>query len=387
MSQWGNNAPQQGWGQQGWGQPQNQGWQQSQGWAGQGNAGRGWPAPQQPSPQQHWNQQNRTQQNWGQPGFGQQSPWQQQSTWQQLPAKKKSNTGTVVGLSAIGILAVALVVVILTRVAGTQYANDDYEPAPATNNPAPLPQPDPGDTMEELTQTNALYAQQIATPIRCESEPVRPTQTSDAELEAWANEYTECLMRAWNPAFEDTEYELVRPRVTVYSDTIETPCNSGSPIGPSAFYCPANQEIYWSTGITEDVPAVDEPFAIDMVLAHEYAHNVQARALIGEAWREEAVSATQEEALLLSRRSETQADCMAGMTVSAMAESRDISVEEFNNIMLATQAVGSDAQTGDPSTSTTHPQAAIRDYWMRQGLNSADVSTCNTWTAPADQVR
>lgn len=392
MSQWGNtqqpgNGPQwgapgqpgaQGWGNPSWGNP---GWGQP-GWGQPGQQGWGvqsWGQPAQGQPGQ---------QGWGRPGaqgWGNPAP---QPGWNAPPPRRKRGAARVIGLGAVLLLTVVGAIMVFTWASGPQYANEDYEPEPASANPEPLPeQPSPAEFDTILTE-NELYAQHIATPVRCdEVAPVQPTQASDAELVRHFDNLTGCLMTIWEPAFTGTEYELVRPQANVYGDSVSTPCNSGEPMGPNALYCPANQEIYWSTELPAVVPAYDAPIVMDMVMSHEFAHGVQARSQIGQSWQSQAMDGSFEDYLLLSRRSEAQADCFAGMAIASMAQSRDISPDEFTGLIEATKAGGADATSGDPTIEASHPLGASRDYWMRQGLNTDSPGTCNTWTAPEQYVR
>lgn len=321
----------------------------------------------------------------GQNQFGQHQP--PGGAPQPRPPRRRGKMAPLFGLCALAVVAVIAIVVALDSLSGPEYANEGYVPAPATNNPEPLPEPAADATVEDLLENNSLYAQQAASPVRCEMEPIDPSTASDQELEAHIDQLNGCLMAIWEPAFAGTEYELVRPRANVYGESVVTPCNSGEAMGPNALYCPANQEVYWSTELSKHVPEYGQPMVIDMVMSHEFAHGVQARVNIGLAWQYEASQVTEREALTMSRRSEAQADCMAGMALSAMALSREVTDDEFNNIIAATKAGGADIGSGDPTVESTHPHADTRDYWMRQGLNSTGVGTCNTWTAPEEHVR
>ena len=115
------------------------------------------------------------------------------------------------GLCALAVVAITAIFVVLNSVSGPEYANEGYVPAPATNNPAPLPEPKLDDTVDELLENNSLYTQQVASPVRCEMEPIDAHAAEDHELEAHIDQLNGCLMAIWDPAFAGTEYELVRP--------------------------------------------------------------------------------------------------------------------------------------------------------------------------------
>ena len=50
-------------------------------------------------------------------------------------------------------------------------------------------------------------------------------------------------------------------------------------------------------------------------------------------------------------------------------------------------AVGDDTITGDPNVEGNHGLARSREFWGTIGLSTSEIGKCNTFTAPANQVR
>ena len=301
------------------------------------------------------------------------------------PPPRRRSLGPVIlaALIVVGVIMLGLIVYSLTSQSQPPFQNDDYvPPAPGTGSPLPrLAGTDP----EAILTSNSLYAQTVPRPVRCE--PSNPDldidAASDAEVTTYIDEIIACNMRVWNPPFEGTgEYELVRPVVNVYGDSVTTPCGGGRAMGPNASYCGANQEVYWSRVITRHLPALSAPHAVDMVMSHEFGHAIQARTVILQATGYSQQSLSRSEALELHRRLELQADCFAGLWVQSVAESMSYSSNDITNLIAAM------AQVGDrPGTEGDHGQSQSRTYWIQVGMSGDDVGRCNTYIAESDLVR
>jgi predicted metalloprotease len=353
------------------------------------------------NPQGPW-QQGPWQQGQWQQGQWQQGPWQQpswppaagqqpmQPAWGgaggQFPAPqppRRRGLGPVI-LAGLGVLGVIMLGLVAYSVfSGPDYQNEDYVPPPP-GNVKPFPDA-PVSEVENLVTRNSLYAQTVPRPVSCvlSNPDMDIDAASNAEVKAYIDELMACNMRVWDPPFQATgEYELVRPAVNVYGESVTTPCGGGEAMGPNAVYCSANQEVYWSRAITGFLPLLSEPHAVDMVMAHEFGHGIQARTLILQANAYSQRQVDRSEALEMNRRIELQADCFAGLWVQSVAESMDYSQAEIRNMIAAIE------QTGDePGTEGDHGQAASRGYWIQIGMSRADVGGCNTHIADGDVVR
>lgn len=268
------------------------------------------------------------------------------------------------------------------------FQNEDYE-VPAVDS-APPALPAPPKTFDEaypIVEDNALYRQSVASPVRCDTPDVT-AQARSTKLESELNDYMECQLRVWGPAIDAAGYTAVRPSVTVYRDQVVSACGTmRGEKAVNAFYCGGDQRVFYSTLLTDALPIASRPHVIELILAHEFGHAVQARTGIIVTGHLLAANATsEEESLEFQRRIETQADCLSGIFMRSVAESRGLSDGDFATFDQAWRQFGDDTATRSP-TPGNHGTGASRQRWGSQGLSTADVGQCNTFTAPAAQVR
>ncbi|MDO5500243.1 MAG: neutral zinc metallopeptidase [Propionibacteriaceae bacterium] len=312
-----------------------------------------------------------------------------------MPAPKPRRGAGPVILAALGVLALGMIgLIIYSLLGGPDYQNDDYQPPPP-GQVVPLPDIRV-DEVDAILSDNALYAQQLPVPIRCElrNPEIDVMTAEDGAVKDHIDDVMGCAMRVWDQPFRGTErFELVRPAVNIYHDTVVSPCGGGQRSGPNASYCAANQEVYFSRQLAAAHPGfaiIDERRALDVVMAHEFAHGMQARngALLAEGYKSRR--ADEQTALENSRRIELQADCYAGMYVQAIHESIDLDDAEMANMTQAMRAVGDDeiaGRPGDPAVVGNHGHAENRVYWFQIGLTSTEIGRCNTFTVAPEHVR
>ena len=266
------------------------------------------------------------------------------------------------------------------------YQNEDYQvPGPDTS-PPPIPQPETYEEAETLLTDNAFYAQAAPDPVRCDSEPINVRSASNSQLERHFDGLMECLVRVWEPPVVAAQWEIVRPTVTIYGSSITTKCGKAE---VNAFYCGADQQVYYSNQLDEAVPVVArDKWAADVVMAHEFGHALQARTAIlisSQALGQQAQDESTQ--LAFSRRLETQADCFSGMFMNSVAESLGVGASDEEGIRDVYTAVGDDTLSGDPDILGNHGLARSREYWGSAGLGTNDVGQCNTYTAQSRLVR
>lgn len=364
----------------------------SQGFPGQGqwSSGNPWgqPAPAWGAPHQFPGQQAQAQLP-----AGSQFPGQLPT---QFPSPKpRGRLGPII-LGALCVVALAMLgLVLYSLFGGPQYQNDEYEPPPAADVVPPLPDIKVAEVDAILT-ANPLYAQQLPVPVRCDlnNSDMDLTTASDDEVKAYINDVMGCTMRVWNPPFQATQrFELVRPVVNVYGESVTTPCGGGERDGPNASYCSANQQVYFSRALPQAHPnlaIVSQRRVIDGIMAHEFGHAMQGRNGTLLAFAYTARQQDRRSALELSRRVEVQADCFAGMYVQAVRQSIDLNETELNAIMDSMRLIGDDELAGkpnDPEVVGNHGHGQSRLYWFQTGLTTTDIGRCNTFTVPAEYVR
>jgi predicted metalloprotease len=266
------------------------------------------------------------------------------------------------------------------------YQNDNYQVPPPDANPPALPQPETYAEAQTLLTKNPFYSQSAPIPVRCDQDQINVDTASDAKLKTHFEELMACLVRVWEPPVTGAGDEIVRPTVTIYGDQITTKCGKA---GVNAFYCGADQQVYYSNKLDDAVPVVSSnEWAADVVLAHEFGHALQARTgiLISESALSQQ-SDDKETQLDYSRRLETQADCLSGMFIRATSQSLGIGQSDVNGILSVYNAVGDDTLTGKANVDGNHGLGRNRQYWGNTGLGTSAVGSCNTFTAKASLVR
>jgi hypothetical protein len=193
----------------------------------------------------------------------------------------------------------------------------------------------------------------------------------------------------WTQIFSQSGKHYQAPRLVLFTESVQSACGlSSSAIGP--FYCPADSQVYIDLGFFHDLDqrfGASGDFAQAYVIAHEVGHHVQNLLGISSQVHQRQQSVSQEEGNELSVRLELQADCFAGVwghhadRQRQMLESGD--VEEGLN---AAAAVGDDriqksAGRSVSPESWTHGSSEMRVRWFKQGFQSGQLSTCDTFRA------
>ncbi|GAB2589475.1 neutral zinc metallopeptidase [Microlunatus antarcticus] len=268
----------------------------------------------------------------------------------------------------------------------TAYQNDDYRVPAPDKNPPPIPVPDTYEQAEQVINSSPFYGQSVPAPVRCDAEPINVGTASDTQLQQHLDASMECLVRVWEPPVTGAGLIIVRPSVTIYGAKMTTKCGTS---GVNAFYCAADQQVYYSNRLDDELPIIaQDKWAADVVIAHEFGHALQARTGILISAKALGQNSNDEKTdLLYSRRLETQADCFSGMYIRSVSQSLGINQSDLAGIEDTYKAVGDDSVTGDSTVLGNHGLARSRVFWGDAGIGNAQISACNTFTAPANQVR
>jgi len=292
----------------------------------------------------------------------------------------------LLGLTGVTLIAlIGLAVVGLTaKPAEVQFANDQYQVPPADPHPPPLPAPKSLDEAKQWTTDNALYQQTTPAPVRCELQPFDVTTADHAQLKSHFETLMGCLVRVWQPPVTAAGFQIYRPTVTIYHTDISTACGSGDE-SHNAFYCGADQQVYWSDTLGPDLPPPSvNRFPGDEVLAHEFGHAVQGRTgLLLSEQLEAQQATTKSEALLFSRRTETQADCFAGVFLRSVSVSLGLTQNDVAVIQDTFAGFGDDRRNPNAAEGN-HGKGATRRYWVTKGLGDGNNGKCNTFSASPD---
>ena len=289
---------------------------------------------------------------------------------------------------AVGGLALGSLVVAgwTTSPAASAYANDDYQVPPPDTNPPPLPVPTTYREARRTIEQSPFYAQSVPAPVRCDTLPINVAAASDAQLQTHLDDMMACLVRVWEPPITAANFVLVRPSVTIFGSRTTTKCGTSD---VNAFYCAADQQVYFSDRLAQTVPIVQrDRWAADVVIAHEFGHALQARTGILVSAKALGQDAGDESTdLLYSRRLETQADCFSGMFIRSVSTSLGVGQPDLTGIEATYRAVGDDTLSGNLGIVGNHGRASSRSFWGTTGLGTASVAACNTFAAPASRVR
>ncbi len=380
-----------------------------------------------------------TQQQWGQPtqqpAWGQQQqPWGQGSGWsqpQQRPSAPgqpvpqtpyapyqsqpagypppRSGGGSPLKLMLLGLVAALAVgfffLSLMNYLSTDEQSGPEPLPSPEVGQtsapPTGVPEPDYNapeapvpvtwDEAEKWLVDNALYAQSVQVPTNCTLGRIDVETIAEPELLEHLNLLTACLMMVWKEPMERAGFQMPRPPISVYSQPITTACGEAELY--NAFYCPGDQRIYYASNLhlvfeRNDPQVIDNAFLVDYVIGHEFGHAIQGRTGILNAYTAFRTNTkTDEEALDLGRRSEQQADCLAGNFLNAVAQASQLTDADRVGLNDVAEAIGDDSLAGDPNYVGDHGTGKARRAWFGLGLENSSAGVCNTWTVPSDKVR
>ncbi len=195
------------------------------------------------------------------------------------------------------------------------------------------------------------------------------------------------VQHTWEQLLPQAGTNYRHAKLVLFRDSTQSGCGTAqSATGP--FYCPGDEKVYIDLGFFQELRdrfAAPGEFAQAYVIAHEVGHHVQK--LLGiEGKMQRLAHADPSQANPLSVRLELQADCFAGVWGHATEQRKIVHDEDVAAGLRAAASVGDDRlqrmSTGHVSPeSFTHGSSAQRTEWFRRGLESGDISTCDTFAA------
>ena len=192
----------------------------------------------------------------------------------------------------------------------------------------------------------------------------------------------------WTAYFSQRGQQYTAPRLEVFRGQYPTGCGTGqAAAGP--FYCPADRKVYIDLSfydVLRDRLGAPGEFAQAYVVAHEVGHHLQNLMGISEKLDRARgqVSAAQYNAL--SVRLELQADCYAGVWASHARQQFQLEQADIDSALNAASQIGDDtlqrkARGTVVPESFTHGTSAQRVRWFKQGLQSGELNSCDTFGA------
>lgn len=186
---------------------------------------------------------------------------------------------------------------------------------------------------------------------------------------------------------EQKGIRYVTPKLALFSGATRSACGAAqAAMGP--FYCPLDQKVYLDTSFFKDMQTKlggGGDFAYAYVIAHEIGHHVENVLGILPKVQQAQQNSSQTQANALSVRVELMADCLAGVWAHhADAKWRILEPGDVEEALRTAAAIGDDrlqkAGRGYAvPDSFTHGSSAQRVQWLKTGLQTGEVDSCNTF--------
>ncbi|EBA10869.1 KPN_02809 family neutral zinc metallopeptidase [Roseobacter sp. CCS2] len=178
------------------------------------------------------------------------------------------------------------------------------------------------------------------------------------------------------------------PTLVLFKGETRSACG-GASAATGPFYCPPERKAYLDTAFfttLEDRLGAGGDFAAAYVVAHEVAHHVQNELGILDQVNQLRAQMSETDSNAMSVRVELQADCFSGIW-ARRAQQKFGSLEEGDiaEAMNAAAQIGDDmiqrnaGQRVQPHT-FTHGTSAQRQRWFRRGLESGNLTACDTFS-------
>jgi hypothetical protein len=222
-------------------------------------------------------------------------------------------------------------------------------------------------------------------------QPGPPLQRGQDELADFVSAVLGDTEETWHGLFGKMGKTYSEPRLVLFSGAVESACGfAQAAMGP--FYCPGDHKVYIDLSFYRDLKErfhAPGDFAQAYVIAHEVGHHVQT--LVGISQKIQAARQRLGEAEFnkLLVRQELQADSLAGVWAHHAERTRQVLEQgDIEEALQAAASIGDDRlqrQTRGYVTpdSFTHGTSEQRVRWFRRGIESGELSACDTFKAGA----
>lgn len=221
------------------------------------------------------------------------------------------------------------------------------------------------------------------------SGPQLPRSQAEQELAEFVSVVLAGTEDTWTAIFQSANRRYEEPKLVLFSGAVQSACGfAKAAMGP--FYCPADQKVYIDLVFYQELRdrfGAPGDFAQAYVIAHEVGHHVQTLLGISERTHAARARLNEVQANQLSVRQELQADCFAGIWAQHADRARQIvEAGDIEEALTAAAAIGDDRlqkqnQGYVAPDSFTHGSSQQRVHWFRQGLETGNMGSCDTFTA------
>jgi predicted metalloprotease len=190
----------------------------------------------------------------------------------------------------------------------------------------------------------------------------------------------------WSNVFREKGATYQPPRLVLFNDATQSGCGVGqSAMGP--FYCPADRNVYLDLSFFRELDerfGAPGDFAQAYVVAHEVGHHIQKLTGLSDRVAQAREQGGRSQSNALSVRQELQADCYAGVWGHFAAKDGLVEPGDAEEGLRAAAAIGDDRLQRQSSgrvvpESFTHGSSEQRVSWLRRGLESGRLESCDTF--------
>ena len=192
----------------------------------------------------------------------------------------------------------------------------------------------------------------------------------------------------WGQVFSEHSTRYEPPVLVLFSEATQSACGLGqSAMGP--FYCPSDRKVYLDLSFFQELDqrfGAPGEFARAYVVAHEVGHHVQTLTGVSDRVAAARQQGDRASGNALSVRQELQADCYAGVWGYYAAKKDLLEPGDAEDGLRAAAAIGDDrlqrqSQGRVVPESFTHGSSAQRVEWLKRGLESGRLESCDTFSA------
>ncbi|GAB3445187.1 neutral zinc metallopeptidase [Streptomonospora sediminis] len=298
--------------------------------------------------------------------------------WTAAPQPVDRSPAVWFAVGAAALLAVSAFTISVLLVVLAPPPEGPQGAAPAAADPARFTSKEfsarPSTVEVDLTDHPA-YSLAVPEPVPCEVPGLDPE--SGSSWEGFSATLTDCLAELWRPRLEQLGLRSPEPEFRV--SRTDPDSGSGEPGIVLAYYENSRMRITAVlpnvVSLLDDVPDGRQESVAGALLAHEYGHHIQElTGILGVSYAVESEAGSEDARLEALRRTELQAECLAGMAMQGLEGFSDGDVDAVNDIL--NRGNGLD----------THGSVDNRRHWFDKGTAQGRIGACNTYAAPAAQV-